>query len=162
AMLVPLKDIKQSRPQPLLDYLNAALLEKCLPIDGRYETADDGSSVLFLTTEFQFDGVSASLDWQIPREIDGKIRHIEINASNVSEVPANWEIKVTDFINEVLIAALAETSTRYFRRNLFYYVGANLDGEYWLGGMRLAPAVPDDERQTNFGAESAVYVDQTL
>ena len=111
---------------------------------------------------FRFDDRSVSLDWQIPRDADGTISHIEIAASNTPENLPEWEIEIRDFINEVVIAALARSGTKTFRRNLFYCVGPNLDGEYWLPGFRLASAVPDDETPTIFGAERVLYIDQTI
>lgn len=53
-----------------------------------------------------------------------------------------------DFVFQIasqsLINTLAEKRERFFRRVFYCYFGTELDGEYWLQGVRVAPAGPGD------------------
>jgi hypothetical protein len=74
----------------------------------------------------------------------------------------NWQQAVSDFVTSVLANALSARRQQYFRRSIFYYVGEQLDGEYWLPDARFAPGFPDDPHPLLMNAERVVYLDQVV
>src|SRR5262249_31806122 len=74
----------------------------------------------------------------------------------------NWERAVYEFVTSVLTTTLSETRQKYFQRTFLYYIGPQLDGEYWLPGYRFAPAYPADPSPILINAERVVTVDQNV
>jgi hypothetical protein len=61
-----------------------------------------------------------------------------------------------------MAAPMADRRLPFFKRSLFYYVGPQLDGEYWLGPVRFAPVWPDDDEPHAINVERAVSIDQVV
>jgi len=61
-----------------------------------------------------------------------------------------------------LAATLAEKQKSFFRRSFFFYVGSQLDGEYWLPGYRFAPAYPGDPSPHLINAERITSIGQDI
>jgi hypothetical protein len=87
---------------------------------------------------------------------------VRIDAEESDSGKVQWETVVHKFVTSVLTATLAETRSKFFRRSLFFYIGAQLDGEYWLPSYRFAPAFPQDSEPHLLNAERVVSIDQDV
>jgi hypothetical protein len=88
--------------------------------------------------------------------------NLDVESANPDAQTPGWETAVTEFVTSVLTAALVERRYKFFNRTLFFYIGAQVDGEYWLRGYRFAPAFPDDAEPFLVNAERVVAVDQDV
>jgi hypothetical protein len=115
-----------------------------------------------LSGPFRLDDALVELTWRITKDARGSLLALTV-VGTASDVPeSTWSSAVYALITEVLAAALAEKRTSFFRRSLFFYIGAQLDGEYWLPGYRLAPAYPDDPEPYLINAERVITIDQEV
>jgi hypothetical protein len=102
------------------------------------------------------------LTWQT------KFRDLYLTAFTVlqegshKDSPLQLDDAISDFVHNVLTAALVDPRSDFFRRSFFHYIGPALDGEYWLSGIRFAPAMPKDEQPGLLTAERVVCVDQIV
>lgn len=74
----------------------------------------------------------------------------------------SWHITLSQFFNRVLTSAFADRKSRFVQRAVLQYVGPALDGEYWFGGVRVAPADPHDSDPAVQNFERAVAIDAEI
>lgn len=114
---------------------------------------EDGSYVSEVSGSFRFGDEEEHLSFAISKNDDGVLSFIEIVATE-SDSPSPEAVEAArDFVVTVMSAALADARQEFFSENLFLYVGPHLDGEYWLPGFRLAPAIPEDGKLALINAE---------
>jgi hypothetical protein len=101
------------------------------------------------------------LRWRITKAPDGTLTKLTVDPGDGQPAGA-WEREASIFIASVTAAALSERRQRFFFRTLFFYIGPQLDGEYWLPGYRFAPAYPDDPSPHLINAERIVSIDQDV
>lgn len=160
-MEIPLNISKGPRQREFLDYLNSALRDRMNMSSGSAGQDDNGS--LYSETEgnFQIDAGQIGLKWRLEKDANGTLVRLVASATD-SDAPANWETAAYEFATSVLAATLADNKRRFFQRNLYFYIGPNLDGEYWLPGFRFAPVIPDDPEPHLLNAERPISIDQSI
>lgn len=150
------------RQQDFLDYLNAALRDRVSSYTGSVGINSDGDFESTLTGPFPIDHESVHLKWRIKKDTKGTLLSIGVEAAD-GEVSGNrWRAAAHEFTTSVLATAFSDARKTYFRRSFFYYVGPQLDGEYWLPGYRFAPAYPGDPEPHLVNAERVISIDQNV
>jgi hypothetical protein len=161
-MEIPLNIQRGERQQAFLDYLNAALRERAGAYSGSAGVAEDGSFNVSTSGPFQVGQATVLLTWCLTKNPDGELTKLAIEYAGEETSDINWERAVYEFVTSVLTTTLSETRQKYFRRPFFYYIGQQLDGEYWLPGYRFAPAYPADHWPHLLNAERVASVDQNV
>jgi hypothetical protein len=87
---------------------------------------------------------------------------LSIEAVDNSGESQSWQKAAYEFATSVLTATLADRRVKFFRRSFFFYIGPQLDGEYWLPGFRFAPGFPEDDQPYLLNAERVVSIDQEV
>ena len=157
----PIGPLQDDTADRFLDYFNAGLRQRGGFSRGEAAVGEDGIFRATLRTSFPLDDteVGLPLSWTIERAPDGTIDQLLVEVGETSLSEAKWHRVAEAFVREVLSAALAEDLKQFFIRRPYVYIGAALDGEYWLPGFRVAPAVPDDECPTAVNFERVLYLD---
>lgn len=160
-MEIPLNLVKGPPQREFLDYLNSALRDGMQMRTGSAGIDDKG--VLFSEAEgsFRTDDGHVGLKWRLEKDSDGTLLRLMANTID-PDPPSNWDVAAYEFATSVLAATLADNKGRFHRRNIFFYIGPNLDGEYWLPGFRFAPVIPDDPEPHLINAERPVSIDQSI
>jgi hypothetical protein len=148
------------RQQAFLDYLNAALRERTGAYSGSAGVGADGTFQVSASGPFQVGQSTVHLTWLLSKTPDGQLTKIAVEYAGEGTSDSNWERAVYEFVTSVLATTLSETRQKYFRRTFFYYIGQQLDGEYWLPGYRFAPAYPADPYPHLINAERVISIDQ--
>jgi hypothetical protein len=144
------------------DYLNAALRKRTASYTGSAEFTGDGNFQSSLVGLFPVGTTSVQLNWIIASSKEGGLLHLDVSCPTADVSESTWATAVYAFVNSVLAATLADRRSPFFKRSLFYYIGVQLDGEYWLPGCRFAPAFPDDPQPHLINAERPVVFDMTV
>ena len=150
------------RQREFLDYLNSALRQRIASYSGSANYTDDGSFQSSIQGPFIVEQEPVELIWKITKGADGTLLSLAIESVDSSIPVATWHTPVYEFVTSVLATAFVEKRQKFFRRSLFFYVGPQLDGEYWLPGYRFAPAYPDDPHPHLINAERVVCIDQDV
>ncbi len=140
------------------DYLNAGLRAELSGYSASASFAQDGSFVSAVTGAISVHGQQQVLSWSLSKGPDGTLAGIEVQASD-GQTEGPWIVAAHRIVTSALAAALSERVQRFFRRRFLFYIGPQLDGEYWLPGLRLAPAWPDDPQPHLINAERVLAVD---
>jgi len=148
------------RQQAFLDYLNSALREKTGTYSGSAGQAEDGTFQVSTSGPFSVGQTTVHLAWTLSKDPTGELKHLHVEYAGEGEPARDWERAVYEFVTSVLATTLSDSRTKFFRRTFFYYIGQQLDGEYWLPGYRFAPAYPTDPHPHLINAERVVSVDQ--
>lgn len=113
------------------------------------------------STIFEFRTIEGSitLEWTLQFSSDGTLRHLRVDSADPQHSDGAWQEEARQLVISALTGALGEKGMRFFGRVPFYYIGPNLDGEYWLPGFRFAPALPDDEKPRTVNYERVVFID---
>lgn len=148
------------RQQEFLDYLNAALRGRISSSTGSAGINKDGLFESTVTGPFSVAQGAIHLSWRIKKDAKGTLLSVAVEASDPEVSEEKWRTAAHEFVTSVLATTLAETRKKYFRRSFFYYIGPQLDGEYWLPGYRFAPAYPGDPQPHLINAERVISIDQ--
>ena len=150
------------RQQGFVDYLNSALRRRITPSTGSGRVTAEGLLESIVTGPFSIDQSLIPLTWRIIKDSKGTLLKLVIEGADPSVMESSWKTAVYEFVTSVLATALAETRQKFFLRSFFYYVGPQLDGEYWLPGYRFAPAYPEDSDPHLINGERIVSIDQEI
>lgn len=161
-MDIPLHLQAGPRQRDFLDYLNSALRSRMTNYGGRAGRLEDGTFFSSVSGAFPIDSGHAELTWTVYKSPDGDLTHLSVEPTDSGTSSSTWTAAAYEFANSVLAATLAERKQAFFRRTLFFYLGPNLDGEYWLPGFRFAPILPDDPDPHLINAERPVCIDQVV
>lgn len=148
--------------QAFLRYFSAELRRRMSDSSGQAGRRDDG------TFESQVNGTVALEIGRIPlrsRYVESAQREllfVEVDQYGSDASCLDWERSVEALVRESLVAALASKTQSFFRRIYRNYVGPKLDGEYWFGKLRVAPAWPEDDEPILVNAERVVVFDQMI
>lgn len=151
-----------SRQRDFLDYLNSALRARMPNRSGTAGGLADGSFFSQITGAFSVDQSHVELTWRLQKAADGTLASLSVQATDSSVSSQSWQTAAREFVMSVLTATVAAKRERFFRRSLFYYIGPQLDGEYWLQGYRFAPVFPGDPKPHLINAERVVSIDQDI
>lgn len=160
-LTIPVGSLRDETADRFLDYFNAGLRQRGGFSRGEAAVGEDGNFRATLRTSFPLEGTEDGLplSWTIERTPDGTIDQLLVEVGETSLNEDRWHRVAEAFVREVLSAALSEDLKRFFVRRPFVYIGAALDGEYWLPGFRVAPAVIDDECPKAVNFERVLYID---
>lgn len=161
-MEIPLNLAAGPKQRDFLDFLNSALRGRMIYRTGTAGSAEDGSYFTHVTGMFPVDQCQVELTWALRKAPDGTLTTLSIEATDKSGESHGWQTAAYEFATSVLTATLADRRVKFFRRSFFFYLGPQLDGEYWLPGFRFAPAFPEDDQPHMINAERAVTVDQEV
>ena len=161
-MEIPLNLPRDERQQAFLDYLNSALRGRTGAYSGSAGAADDGAFNVSMSGPFQVGQSSIPLAWTLCKNPDGQLTRLVVEYVGDEAPASDWERAVYEFVTSVLATTLSNARTKYFHRSFFYYIGPQLDGEYWLPGYRFAPAYPGDPHPHLINAERVVSIDQQV
>lgn len=150
------------RQREFLDYLNAALRERMGSYGGSSGFTDDGKFETAVSGKTKFEASELDLTWRITFLADGTLEKVSVFADQIGESSRDWEISAHAFVTSVLSSVLSEKKQKFFKRNFFFYIGEQLDGEYWLPGFRFAPAYPEDPQPLFMNAERIISIDQEV
>ncbi|MFM0173176.1 hypothetical protein PQR33_28065 [Paraburkholderia sediminicola] len=144
-----------------LEYLNSEILKRAGRSQVHYSASPDGSFSTILRTLFAPSHHEFEMEWTVETSPSGILTCIEVlqppDASR--EQPPRWEDAARDIIESAVLSAFNETRTPTLTRRLLYYVGPQFDGEYWIRGLRIAAALPDDEYPVTVNFERVVALD---
>lgn len=150
------------RQRNFLDYLNSALRARMPSHSGTAGGSPDGTFFSQVTGSFPIDQGHVELTWRLQKNADGTLTSLSVEATGGGVSPQSWQTAAYEFATSVLSATLAEKRQRFYRRSFFFYIGPQLDGEYWLPGYRFAPAFPADPAPHQINAERVVSIDQNI
>lgn len=161
-MEIALNIPRGQRQQEFIDYLNSALRQRIASSTGSAGVNKDGLFESTVTGPFSIDRGMIQLTWRVTKDSKGTLLKLVIESADPSAAEGDWKTEVYEFVTSVLATALAEKRQKFFRRSFFFYVGPQLDGEYWLPGYRFAPAYPEDSQPHLINAERVVSIDQEV
>ena len=121
-----------------------------------------GGFKLEITTNFKEQFGRLALKFQFMTVADGMLKGVTISPICVPDVRVSWSELAHEFITSALAAAFNKQVDSFFIRRKLYYVGPELDGEYWLGSVRFAPAEPIPSAHPFVRCERAVFLDFTV
>jgi hypothetical protein len=151
---------KGAKQQLYFAYLNGEIRKRAVTSITTYNYAPDGR--VFTTniqTVFSEAFGQLNLLWVFATSPTGELVSVEVFPS-IEARQADWECSVREILDAALQSAFVESRTPTFRRQLLYYIGPRLDGEYWLkGGIRLAPPPLDDPWPGLVNAERIAVLD---
>lgn len=151
------------RQRYFLDNLNSALRTLTSSSTGSAGLSEDGLFRSTVTSPFPVETSHVPLTWEVVKAADGTLLNLNVTCTDPSVDETRWTTPVYDVVTRVLAAALSEKRMPFFQRSLFFYLGPQLDGEYWLpGGYRLAPVDPDDPEPFLINAERVVTIDMVV
>jgi hypothetical protein len=87
-------------------------------------------------------GESGQLTFTLNWNFDGTLA--DITAEAEEGAPHDWQERVHEWIRNALVETINARRERHFSNHRFAYLGPVLDGEYYMAGFRLAPAVFPD------------------
>jgi hypothetical protein len=161
-MEISLNISRGERQQSFVDYLNSSLSKRASTYTGSAEVDEHGLFKSEVTGPFELGQVTWNLTWRLTKSSDGTLIKLAVASAAGSPPGDDWEKPVSEFLNFVFAAAMSESRQKFFRSSLFYYVGQQLDGEYWLPGYRFAPAYPEDPLPQVMNIERVVRIDQSV
>lgn len=158
-------NIPNEKRQTFLDYFRANFRAKQAAFSGEARYLQDGSFETSVNGPFPInDHERVHLKWTLHITPSGNLTEIAISCLDPLKNEEIWRESVQSFIYSVLTATISEKRHKYFRRNLFCYVGPPLDGEYWLPGppqFRFSPFDPSD-KELVWGLERVVCIDMEV
>lgn len=95
------------------------------------------------------------ITWTVTWNPDGTLAPFDVVAEKGA--PDGWQKVVEDIIRNALVSTVNAAKEKIFLRHQFAYFGPMLDGEYYIRGFRLAPAIPDDKNDPV--SERVVFID---
>jgi hypothetical protein len=150
------------RQQEFIDQISAALRRISSGAEGSSGFLPDGSFEASTASEYRLQSdLQLRLTWTIRKTPDGTLSNIGVEGSQPN-APAGWELAAQHLIASALAATVAGSRQRFFQRISFAYIGPALDGEYWLPGFRLGPAIPNDEHPASPMVERWVDIDMNV
>lgn len=153
ALNIP-KGAKQSL---FLEYFNSEFGKRITKARAGVEANDDGTFTSVVESTFSEPTGDLELRWLLRTSNSGTLTEIEVlPASDANPV---WESIAREIIDSALRDAFIENRARRYQRQVLYYVGPHLDGEYWFGKTRVAPADPNDEHPAAFNLERTITLD---
>ncbi len=145
-----------------IKYFNAAMRDPELGLmrsngSGRFE---NGKYINEIAVDFHYNDKKIFVVWKIIFNSDGSLISIEnLNADDSSQ---EYELLLSQFINDILQNVLNKNKKTFFKRTHYSIIsGSNLIGEFWLPGFRFAPLFPEDDSKIIY-AERFVVIDQNI
>ncbi|KWI50953.1 hypothetical protein WM06_17385 [Burkholderia cepacia] len=143
-----------------LEYLNSELGKRIKQAHSHVDANADGSFTSIVDSTFNENHGDLELRWSFQTSADGTLTELQVLSTSVKgSADGTWEAASRDIIDSALRDAFIENRARRCQRQVLYYVGPHLDGEYWFGKTRVAPADPNDEHPAAFNLERTITLD---
>ncbi|HCE2278578.1 TPA: hypothetical protein NGT22_002410 [Vibrio parahaemolyticus] len=81
---------------------------------------------------------------RIVSSLDGNLKYLEFDDNKNGE----FKEKINKLIIDSLMKSLDDKKEIFYRRYHYTYTGPQLDGEYWIRGIRIAPIIDDVKNKT--------------
>lgn len=91
--------------------------------------------------QLSIDSLDGTVLVRIVSDLKNRLLYIEYEALN-NDVLTD---KLTEIIQTALLKSLGSVEKRFYRKFHYTYFGEQLDGEYWIKGVRVAPVYHDEE-----------------
>ncbi|AJY05891.1 hypothetical protein SB768_25435 [Burkholderia sp. SIMBA_043] len=152
---------KGPKQQLFLTYLNAEFAKRTHRAQAHFENVKPDSILSVVRTTFGGAVSQAELIWSLRTSADGTLAELEVCPASTNDEAGNeaWEELAREIIDSALTHAFIESRRTEHRRQVFFYVGPQLDGEYWFRGVRVAPAILDIDSPMLINAERAVVLE---
>ncbi|MEC4599255.1 hypothetical protein [Burkholderia vietnamiensis] len=151
---------KGPKQQLFLAYINAEFAKWSTHAQARFENGEEGSIVNVVRTTLNMSGGQLQLDWSFRTSADGVLADVEITpAVDSGATNEAWEVHAREIVDSALTHAFVDARKKEHRRQVFFYVGPQFDGEYWFGRVRVAPAIVDEKAPMLINAERAVVLE---
>lgn len=161
-MRVPIGIRSKDKQRRFLDYLNANLRQHISSSSGQAGFKRDGTFESVITGAFSLDNTEVVLTWKFFKSKEGILEYIEVICEEDNIENSEWTDKAHKLIYSSLASALEKKQKSFFVRRKFFYVGPQLDGEYWIRGFRFAPAFPEDPKPYLLNAERPIVIETKL
>lgn len=161
-MRIDLNLQRGDRQRDFLDNLNSTIRALTSSSSGSAGLSPDGLFRSTSTGPFPIDTAHVPITWQYVKDRDGALLYLDVTCGDPTVPEARWTTATHEVVTSVLAAALSERRRPFLRRNLFSYIGTQLDGEYWLPGYRFAPILPEDPQPHLINAERVVTIDMIV
>ncbi len=161
-MEIPLNLLPDESQQEFIDQFNAALRRISNGGEGSGGFNLDGSFEASVMSVYRLGpGIEPRLTWTMRKAPDGTLSTIavEIEPRNPAQ---GWEQLARELVASALSATRAVSRRTFFKRASYSYIGPALDGEYWLPGFRLGPAIPNDTEPSSQVSERWVDIDMNV
>jgi len=158
-------DLTKEQCSIFQEYLHAAIRKLTgFPFgpNGNAGYRSDGCYEISMLIDIPVESTLIPLELVMAIEPDGSLKKVEFFAQSEGIEDSVWNVHASNFITCVLASALSKSLTRFFMRSIFCRIGSDLDGEYWLPGFRIAPAMPENEQSYLYNAERYLYIDQEV
>lgn len=152
---------KGPKQQLFLAYLNSELSKRSLRSQAETEVAPDGSINTTVYTVFGENLENLELKWLFETSKAGELISVEVTrvVDTIESPCVDWESAASEIVTRATLSAFNERRTRTVMRRIFYYIGPQLDGEYWFRRVRLAPALEDNSFPAAMNLERVVTLD---
>jgi hypothetical protein len=157
---IPL-NIPKEKSQNFMDYLNTTLRAKFSRYEGSSHFNPDGSFKSIIKGSIELSSLTP-ITITLKQDHNGNLVYLEATPQQEDFPKESWATSFSELVTSILTATLAGNLQNFFQRELFYYIGAALDGEYWLPGFRFAPVNPKDEFPKAFKMERVVSFDMDI
>jgi len=148
--------------QEFIDQFNAALRRISNGGESSGGFSPDGSFEAFVTGLYRLEpGIEPRLTWTMRKTPDGMLSTVAVELDQRDSVQG-WDRLAEQLVESALAATRAVSRKRFFQRASYSYIGPALDGEYWLPGFRLGPAIPTDTEPTSQVSERWVDIDTNV
>jgi len=137
--------------------LNAALKEALTAFQSSAAFQADGTFSTWVSGPATIGGAEYPLTFALRYGANGVLEHVDVEALEAETV--DWRAMASALVTGSLANTLSERRIKYFNRHQLSYVGGAIDGEYWVSGFRLGPALPDDPDAFLMNAERVPFLD---
>ena len=148
--------------QEFIDQFNAALRRISNGGEGSGGFNRDGSFEACVIGVYRLGlGIEPRLTWTMRKPPDGTLSTVAVEIDQRKPVQG-WERLAAELVASALSATRAVSRSTFFKRASYSYIGPALDGEYWLPGFRLGPAIPNDTEPSSQFSERWVDIDMNV
>lgn len=159
---IPLGIPAGDRQKAFYAYLNSEWGKRSAQSNAVFNDVVDGGFELEFTANFKEQFGNLSLKLRFTTVADGMLEGVTVSLISAQDTLVLWRELAYEFINSALAATLSKRMSSFFMRRKLYYVGPELDGEYWLGKIRFAPAEQIPSELPIVRWERAVFLDFTV
>ena len=166
-MIIMKKDsfnFAKTKSRQFLDHFNAAIRQRHggHPSTSTADTLPTGEFQTTIADSLEIHGKRLDFSWKIVQTPSGELRKIETIPHEIFSNNSQLQSEVEKLYGDVLTAAFAERKNKFFKRNYFCYIGPNLDGEYWIKKVRIAPCRTEDDMNRILNVERVLCIDMEI
>jgi hypothetical protein len=141
---IPLDLPRGSAQKLFLEHLNASIRATFERHAANVVTDTSGGHTSVLATTLKEATSLSEIEWRLEKDSSGGLAALDVSWVDSIVHSDELETRIRDTVTRSQSAALCNQTKRFFHRGLFCYIGARMDGEYWLPKFRVAPIDPDD------------------